>query len=297
MKMMNTFAVGAFFGTLGMIPMTANAATLYNGWQYATDNLSDADGGTQYDMRSMAISTIGGTTYVAMSNGMRPGGTTDFGDAINGRISLGDLFLNFSGHNLDSAAKFNDPMVYGIRFDSTNDSFGNLSATPNAMLGVFGGITTAALSALNFGPDSIDGYNTLGNGRTVDAMGDLQSTLGDVSDYLGRDKSVETNIASGRKLGDIVILDRAALEAQGLDFAHLGGGYDTGGDTVFGFSFSSSLLPSSDFTAHLFEECNNDGIAIMVRGGTTAVPEPGNIALLLGMSVAGVGCVARRRRK
>ena len=62
MKMMNTFAVGAFFGTLGMIPMTANAATLYNGWQYATDNLSDADGGTQYDMRSMAISTIGGTT-------------------------------------------------------------------------------------------------------------------------------------------------------------------------------------------------------------------------------------------
>ncbi len=298
MKGLQNFAVVGLVGAAGVLSSSANAAVLYENWLYATDAIGDVDGGAQsdlYDMRGIAYRTVGDTAYFAISSSMRPGGTTEFGGALNGRISLGDVFLNFSGHNLDTAAGFNDPLVYGIRFDGTNDSLGSLLSAPNTTLGVFRNLTTATLSVANYGPDTIDGYNTNGSGRTLNAMGDLQSTLGDVSDYLGRYVSVSTNIASGEKIGDINLLDRAALEAVGIDFGHFGSVYDVGGDTVFGFSLNRSLLPEGDFTAHLFEECNNDGTAIRVRG-TAAVPEPGTVALLVGMGVSGLSFLARRRK-
>ena len=297
MKSFRHVALGTIIGVAGLTPVTANAATLYNNWQYALDSIGDVDGGPEYDMRGMAYTTVGNTAYVAVSSSLALGGTTNFPDALNGRISLGDMYFNFSGHNLDKASKFTDSQVFGIRFDVTNDSFGNLIASPNTSLGVFGNIKTVSLASANQGPFTLDAYNSFGLGRTTNAMGDLQSTTGDVSDYLGYTELVQTNIESGTKLGDISLLNRSQLSGLGVNFNHFGSQYDdTASASVFGFSFDRRLMPAGDFTAHLFEECNNDGVAINIRG-TAAVPEPGAIAMLVGMGVTGVGLVARRRKQ
>src|SRR5438128_1172492 len=103
-------------------------AQIYNGWDYAIDSLNDGSGGSTYEMRGLAFKFAAGIATFAVSSGMPLGGNLETG-ARNGRINLGDLFLNFSGGNLTTPAAFSQPGVFGIRFDSLNDSLGNLSGS------------------------------------------------------------------------------------------------------------------------------------------------------------------------
>lgn len=268
---------------------TTWGGTIYNGWNYAIDSLDDATGGKNYEIRGMAIRDDGKNLYVAISTGFPLGGNVHTG-TLNGKISMGDIYFNFSSHNLSTAAKFNDPKVFGIRFSADNDSFNNTSATPNTTLGVFSNITTASLSSVNLGHTSLQNYiNTVGPKTPL--MGDLVSGApgGDVIQYLGNGK-MQTNMTSGTKIGDITLLDRTALTGLGLDFGHFPG-VDPVGNFVYGFSLDRSLFPNGDFTAHFFEECINDGIAI--KG--TLVPEPSSM-IALGTAVS-IGLLATGVRK
>lgn len=77
---------------------------------------------------------------------------------------------------------------------------------------------------------------------------------------------------------------------------------DPAGNQVFGLSFSSNLVPTGDFTAHLLYECGNDGVAlqgfvddVVINQGSPA-PEPSS--LVIGMATALIfgGWTFSRRR-
>lgn len=292
-------ALSALSLSLLLVPATGKASVLYNGWYYAIDSLNDGSGGSQFEIRGLAYKIANDNIYFALSSGFPLGGVSDSG-ARNGKNSLGDLFLNFNaaGHLLTSAAAFNNANVYGIRFDASNDSLNDPSGnTTDPNTGVYTNISVASLSGVN------NGFSTLANyaaakGRTVNGMGDLQNTQsssGDVATYLGFNQAMMTNMTAGTKTGSITSLNKTNLTGLGLDFGHFAGA-DPSGNHVFGFSFAQSLLPSGDFTAHLFEECINDGVAIKGSSVTlAAVPEPGTWALI-GAGLLTIGSVFARRR-
>jgi hypothetical protein len=281
---------------LAVSNMPAQAGVIYNNWNYAIDSLNDGSGGSQYELRGLAMRYDGPNVYVAIS-GSFPQSGVPIGGVLNDKICLGDMFFNFSNHNLDDASKFTDPLVFGVRFIADNDSFGNTGSTPNNITGVFSTISTASLATANMGYGSLQSYVNSGFGRSVAAMGDLQdstSASGDVVQYLSYNAQ-QTNMTSGTLLGGITTLDRSGLEALGLDFGHFPGA-DPVNNFVYGFSFSKSLLPSGDFTAHFFEECINDGVAL--KGSLSSVPEPAScIQAMLGLGIAGVASWRQFRRR
>lgn len=294
MTQWNKLAAGLVLGAFSILPLASPAATLHNDWYYAIDSLNDGSGGSSYEVRGLAYRILGDKAYFAISSGMPLGGVAS-GASRNGAQSYGDLFLNFSSHNLDTAGEFTDANVFGVRFDSSNDSFGNMGGT-NTTLGLFKTITPAALANVNNGYSTLKGYIDAGFGRTTDAMGDLedsQSSGGDVRAYLGYDIAMQTNIHAGTKIGDITLLNKTQLATQGLDYSFFTGA-DPSGNNVFGFSFDRQLLPVGNFTAHFFLECINDGTAI--TGETPQTPEPSTFAFL-GAGVLGALTVVRRRRK
>lgn len=269
----------------GLAATSANAAILHNGWYYAIDANNDGSGGSVYEAHGLAYQISGDKMRFAFSTNMRLTGVTN-NNALNDNVGHGDLFLNFTNHNMDSLADFQDTGVYAIRFASTNDSLGNVNGS-NTTLGVFDQITPVKLSTNNNGWSSYQAYVNGGFGRNVGAMGDLNSSNADVIPYLGNDK-MYTNISAGRLLGGLLSLTRSDLTGMGIDFAHFNA--DPTDARVFGFEINRALLPIGDFKAHYLEECTNDGMAIF---GSNPVPEPASFAAI-GIGAAGL---LRRRRK
>lgn len=279
----NFRGVVAGFGVL--VAAAANAATLYNGWMYAIDDATDGSGGASYEYRGLAYRIVDNDIVFAISTGMALGGVAD-GKALNGGIANGDLFLNFSGHALNSAAAFEDKLVFAVRFDAANDSLGNVGGS-NVQTGLYGAIKVASLTTQNRGWAKLQDYLNGGFGRGAAAMGDLNDSIADVVPYLGNGKQYP-NIAEGVQLGTIALKSRSDLAALGLDFGHFGA--DPGGNRVYGFAVDGRLLPTGDFLAHLSPECSNDGVAIY---GSNAVPEPSTVAAIL----MGLATLAKRRKR
>lgn len=257
----------------------ANAGTLHNGWNYAIDSFEDGSpkAGSQYEQYGLAFRQIGMTGYFAI-NGNMPLAGINVSGAPNGSVAHGDLFLNFSGQDLDDKDAFSDSGVFAIRFSSANDS---LSTEPKGTLGLFSNLKVASFSSANSGYGTLQAYYNAYWGKT-NAMGDLDTTE-KVIEYLGSG-TMYANITAGTKLSDIALLDKSALDGLDLDFAH----FRPVGSHVFGFSVDLSKLPRGQFTAHFLEECINDGVALRAQ-----IPEPGTLALL-GLALAVVPL--RRRR-
>ncbi|MFA7235335.1 MAG: PEP-CTERM sorting domain-containing protein [Phycisphaeraceae bacterium] len=256
-----------------------NAGTLHNNWTYALDSTSDGSGGSSYELLGIAYKQVGSQLFFAFSSNMPVTGNSE-SNARNGYISPGDLFLNFSTHNLDSAADFSDPAVFAVRFSAYNDSLGNKKSHghfTNTTLGLYSDITPVSMSSSNEGYSTLQAYINAGHGENQKSMGDLQSTVNDVVPYLGNGAML-TNISAGTRDAGITLLNDSQLVTDGIDFTHFGSQY--AGSEIYGFVLDASTLPAGNFTAHYLEECSNDGIAILgnIPGGSD-VPEPATVAL------------------
>ncbi len=166
-------------------------------------------------------------------------------------------------------------------FYMNSDVGGSLSAYDNATVTVAGGTLSYALFADNFSTVNIN-EGTLSN--VVDAFNNSTVNVrgGNFQTLVGFDNSV-INI-----YGSVTAtLTNPAFGYQGAYSQY----------TLAGSTSTSTLGPNT-----FLNIVNNSGATFhLLRGPSVAditpVPEPGSVALLLGLSVAGAGFAAKRRRQ
>lgn len=259
---------------LGVAPIVtpeANATSLSSSWTYSIDAANDGSGGSGFEIKGIAMSVQNDQILVALTGGMPVTGTV-YRQAVDGIISWGDLFLNFTGKNFNAA----QGSLFGIHFGSNTNS--SLSA------GVYSNVKTTSVASVNAGYSSLQQYYNSGYGK-ANSVGAALPTQSSALGYFGNGK-IQTTIASGTKIGNITPLLASNLTASGLNFGSAKGTH------TFGFSFSKSLLPQGSFLSNLFLECGNDGVAI--AASTQAVPEPATMA---GLALVGLGMTAVRRKR
>jgi PEP-CTERM motif len=273
-------------------PALTQAAEASNlgGWNYQYDRRGDGYGGSNYDIRGMAMFRDANRVYVALTGGTPLAGHR-YGTALNGSIGWGDLFFNFSGKSFAEAQASGQLM--GVRFAANNDS----TVRP---LGVYSNVTTESHAAANAGYGTIQAYydagfggNASGSGQNrtlnlnqvTNTHGSALSTQAAVNSYLGNG-AAQTSIASGNLIGGISLLTSTQLSSLGLNFG------SNRGNHTFGFSFDANLLPTDNFMANVFLECSNDGMAFAASGA----PEPTTMAGVA-MGIAGIAGFKRRRKQ
>jgi hypothetical protein len=276
------------------LTQAAEAAGL-GGWNYQYDLVGDGSGGSQYDIRGMAMFRDANRVYVALTGGTPITGVAE-NNVTNGTIGWGDMFFNFSGKSFSEAEASGSLM--GVRFAQTNDS--------QVSLGVYSGVRTQSVTLQNDGYGSLDQYYDYGwgknghcdydiDGKTCKKEGNIDkknnsqgsalSSQAQVTNYFGGG-SIQTSIASGNLLGGINVLSSTQLSTLGLNFGN------KAGSQTFGFSFDANLLPRSEFMANVFLECGNDGMAFAASGA----PEPTTMAGVA-MGMAGIAGFKRRRKQ
>ncbi|MGD2182760.1 XDD3 family exosortase-dependent surface protein [Lusitaniella coriacea] len=322
-KLVGSVVVGACL--LAATGQQAKAGEMYQGWNYSIDSFSDAYGGSDYEIKGMAVTETDDSVYVALTGGTPLDGHYYGEDSwyMGQDIGWGDMFFNFSGQDFATAEANGE--LYGVRFAGTNDSGVD-------QVGLFSNVSTQNVAAANGGYSN--NYDYYQNYARENTMGTDISTTDEAYSYLYGDDVAnnltpdllpgstraerrenrrriraqeEANrentqfqnvIGSGNFLGEINVLDGAALAAQGLDFGYFG----ANGSQTFGFQLDKSLLGGvlpggiNSFMAHVLLECANDGVAIAgnidIPVQEQDVPEP---AGLLSLGFAGLAFLKSRK--
>lgn len=265
---------------LAVAGQQAQAGTLHNSWNYSIDSFKDGTENStigdksKFEFYGMAFKETADRVYFAINSNLSTTGYAH-GSATNGKISYGDLFLNFNNTNSFNQAN-KDKNLFAIRFDATNDT--------GVKLGLYGGVSATSVTTKNSGYSSMNQHTqTVAGLKGSASYGDLAAN----TTYFNGTQAASTTISSGTFLGAVSnLISKTDLTSMGLDFSHFG----TKGTQTFGFSIDKSLLPEGDFMASLFAECGNDGMVL--NGDVKGVPEPSAIVGL----VTAVGLVAGSRR-
>lgn len=230
-------------------------------WEYAADASNDSTFGINYtniavggvdntgefadkwykfEIFGMAVKQDRDTVYVAFNTNLPTTGLVNT-DAKDDHIGWGDVLFNFGGNN------------YGVHFAA------NQSGVPS--VGLYKDVNTKDVTSDNVGWKHLRSYRRhLNNNGVEGSLGDLpiDTTYFPQSD----ERSVPMVMTSGTKVeADFEMLDAEDLEAMGLDFES--NIPDSSGKYTFGFKFDRTDDMVGEFTAHVFIECLNDGIALV----------------------------------
>lgn len=286
------FGAAAVLGTLALGTQQAQAGTLHQGWTYSIDSFKDGTEAnvigekSDFEFYGMAFTQTRDMVYFAINSNLSPDGYASNG-TLNGKISYGDLLLNFT--NLSSFNQANGSL-YGVRFDDQNDTrfvtgSGKNQKTVDPSVGLYQNVKAASVTTKNSGYGSLQQHtNTVNNKLKGSASyGDMAAN----TSYFDNSKAAFTSMAAGSFLG--AIEEVADFSKLGLDFGH----FQAKGAYTFGFSVDKKYLPTGKFIASLFAECGNDGMVLM--GELKDVPEP---SMMIGLATIGLltaGGFNRRR--
>ncbi len=278
--------------TLGCVvstPQVAQAAELFEGWNYAIDSFND---GTEYskigddsafEFYGLAYQETADSVIFAFNSNLDLDGW-QHGGAEGGAVGYGDMFIRFGDGNFADAEGTND--LYAVNF-SDNDS--------NLDTGLYSNVTSQSLTHKNLGYSSIQSHtNRVANLGGSANHGDLAAD----DAYFNKNAAARTHIQNGTYESGITMLD----SFEGLNFGHFG----ANGSNTYGFSIDKSQLKMGSFVANFFAECGNDGIAIAgeLTGlvetpqdpDTRAVPESSPMAGLIVVGMMAGGAAMRKRR-
>lgn len=275
---------------LGAGALPSQAGTLVGDWNYAIDSFTDGFSfgvvGEQssFEFYGIAVKSTVDKVFVGINSNLALTGFAHR-DALNGSITYGDLFFNFTGFGLDDA----NGSLFAVKFAEGNDS-------GVGQLGLYGNVTGQNTAQYNLGYGHLN-QHTLDNNTIDPTMADLSNTDAYFQSGVNTNWKASTLIKTGDFLGGINLLGATDLADLGLDFSPFG----TKGKYTFGFSFDRNLLPDGDYIAHVFAECLNDGMAIAstlppvdIPTDSEDVPEP---TMILGLAaVAGLVMSQRRTR-
>lgn len=281
--MMNKIALLAGTVAVGVLSaQSAQAGTFHQGWNYSIDAVGDGSGGSVYDIQGLAIKESADDIYVSISTNLPLTGI-DYSIATDQNVGWGDLFFDFSNGTFSDAS--DNQSLFAVNFATGTDSGAS-------EIGVYGNVSAKSVGLQNDGYGTLEHYYNEGWGKPA-TMGDLATTDA-VYSYFGENATDDTPlknvIDSGDRLGDISFVSTQEAQAAGLDFAN----FNAVGSEQITFKFDRELLPSGAYLAHLFEECANDGVAIMSGHGAKDVPEPGALA---GLATVGLLAARLRRRR
>lgn len=277
----NLVVLASVVSACAIDPMSAQAGTLHNGWNYSIDSFDDsiagnAVGGTKYEIFGTAIQQTDERVTFAINANLPLEGVA----GTSAYVDWGDLFFNFSGTNLDTASA--NASLIAINFAASNES----SASET---GVYINATAKSVASANgLLLNSLGDYNNwVSQNGSTPRIGDLRAS----HPYFNSTRNVQNVMSSGTKVGDITFVDD--VSALGLDFGHFG----ASGLHNIVFHVERSLLPDGSYVYHLGPECDNDvtaGIGTLAAAPPTDVPEP---SVGLAMLAMGSMMVSLRRRQ
>jgi len=267
--------LGVIAATASLIPFlaaeTARAATLSGDWYYSIDSFNDSThgnyvGDTIYEIYGMAMKQTADEVIFAVNSHLPIEGI--YSEYAEENVGWGDLLLNFTGQNLDTASATSQ--LWGIRWANNDDS----GAT---QLGVYNNVSAKSVAKENgLRLDNLQEYNNhVSEYGGPPSIGDLPAD----DPYFNPDRHIQNVIASGTRVGDVNGLEN--INNLGLNFAQFGA---TGNHTL-AFSFDRSLLPDGDFIAHLAPECDNDVIAMIGNIEPQPAPEPSTVLPVVGLGL------------
>lgn len=285
------FRTAAALCVLALSGQQAQAGTLHNGWNYSIDSFKDGTENrvigdkSQFEFYGMAYTQTRDKVVFAINSNLSPEGYKH-DSALNGKISYGDMFLNFANpKNFNSA----NGSLYGIRFDDQNDTrfvtgTGKKQKVTNPGVGLYEKVSTTSVATKNSGYSSLNQHTA-----TVNNVLKGQASYGDMASdtsYFDNTKAAATSMASGNFLGAIAKV--ADFSKLGLDFGH----FQAKGTYTFGFSVDKKYLPNGSFIANLFAECGNDGMVL--SGDLKDIPEP---SMMIGLATIGLLTAGGRLRR
>jgi hypothetical protein len=230
---------------------STQASTRKHGSTEWTDPRANEDGivigDTDFEIFGMAMKQDRDTVYVAFNANMPIEGIFDK-RADDGHIGWGDVIFNFGGNN------------YGIHFAA------NQAGVPS--IGLYKDINTVDVTTQNYGWSSLQRYRRyLAEEGVTASLGDLDDSPGagfaNMTYFSQTDHNIPMVISEGTEVegANVEILDADALADMGLDFES--NIPDSSGKYTIGFKFDRTEDMVGEFTAHVFIECINDGMAFI----------------------------------
>jgi hypothetical protein len=275
-----------------------------SGWDYAIGDSGNGTGGSVFDYKGIALKETEDTLFVALNTNMTLNGANWTSGGRTETINYGDLFFNFSGKSFKEASDAG--LLTAVHFATAGSDSGV------SQVGLYNNVTAKSVAKKNFGWNNVTDWGNYVSstrnpenaaGKVLTSYGDLKSTdayfagqqSGNGATVNGvAQGAILNSIATGTKVGDIMMMNNSQLTASGLNFGKFGAAAN--GTQTLGFSFKKTkdFKVGSSFIANLFAECGNDGLAIKSMITKRKVPEPATLGSLA--LVGGLAMLRRRRQ-